>query len=186
MKLIRSVSIAALVVVAAQAAGAQAQWTFDAGAYARWNSLASSYETNTGFGGGVRLGVFVIPRLELEVDASSSSNAGKSGSALGDLTYTPIAVRAEYFYPVKDRFAVMLGLGYAQEKFSGGLDAKDWAWATVVGVRATFKQNWYALLDYTANYSATAANPSSAVTSTWNTGLELGVGYLFEFKKDKK
>jgi hypothetical protein len=183
MRLMRSVIIAALVALGTQAAGAQAQWTWDAGVFARWNQLDNSYQTNSGFGGGARVGVFVIPRLEVEIDASYTWNAGKSGSALGGLNYLPIAVRAEYFLPIGDRFAAMAGLGYAQEKFNGGLNADDWAWSGILGVRATFKKDWYALFDYTTNYSAIAANPSNAVTSTWNNGLELGVGYLFEIKK---
>jgi hypothetical protein len=186
MKLIRSVSLAAaLFALLTQAAGAQAQWTGDAGAFARWNMLDNSYETSSGFGGGARLGVFVYKNLELEIDASYTSNSGKSGSALGDLNYTPISVKALYYYPIKNQFSVMAGLGYTQEKFTGGLSAKDWAWATELGVRMTFKKDWYALFDFTANYSAVAANPSSAVTSTWNTGLELGVGYLFQVGKKK-
>lgn len=186
MRLIRSVSIAAvLFTLSTEAAGAQAQWTYNAGAFARWNQLDNSYDTDGGFGGGARLGVFVYQNLELEIDASYTTNSGKSGSALGDIDYTPITVRAMYFYPLGDRFAVVGGIGYTQEKFSGGLDAKDWAWALNAGVRAKFKRDWYALLNLTANYSAIAANPSNAVSSTWNNGVELGAGYLFEIGKKK-
>jgi OOP family OmpA-OmpF porin len=187
MRFIRSFSIAmAFFALCTQAAGAQAQWTGDAGVFARWNMLASSYETDGGLGGGARLGAFLYKNLELEIDAAYTWNNGKSGSVLGGLNYAPISVKSLYFYPLNDKFAVMGGLGYTQEKFSGGLNADDWAWAGELGVRMMFKKNWYALLDYTAYYSKIAANPSNAVSSTTNSGIELGVGYLFPLRKAKE
>ena len=58
------------------AAHAQEMWTLDAGIFGRVNWLNSSYETNTGFGGGARLGMFVWKQLEVEVDASYRRTAG--------------------------------------------------------------------------------------------------------------
>jgi outer membrane protein OmpA-like peptidoglycan-associated protein len=187
MRRIRFVSLAVILfALCARPVAAQAPWTGDAGVFARWNSLASSYETDAGLGGGARLGVFPYKNLEVEIDAAYAWNGGKSGSALGGLNYAPISVKALYFLPLNDRFSVMAGLGYTQERFSGGLNADDWAWATELGVRMMVKKDWYALLDFTAYYSSVAANPSNAVTSTWNRGLELGVGYLFPLRKAKE
>ena len=185
MRTARLISAIAIAAVLAPVAGAQEPWTLDAGIYGRVNWLDGSYETNTGFGGGARLGIFVLPRIEIEMDAAYTTNGANSSSTLGDLQYIPFNVRAEYFYPLKNDFAVMAGAGYTNERFQDGLTANDNAFNLIVGARKTFGKNWYVLLDFTAAYASIAANPSASVGSSWNSGLELGVGMLFDLKKKK-
>jgi OOP family OmpA-OmpF porin len=160
---------------------AQDKGTFDVGVFGRVNWLDDAYHTNTGFGGGGRLGWFFARNFEIAVDASGNSNPTNLTGG-NDVSYTPVHVRLDYFVPMSERFALLIGAGYTREHFSGGgSSGSDDAIGGTVGVRMKLGKKLYALVNYTLDYASSPA--ASAASSTKNNGLEFGIGWYLGGKK---
>jgi OOP family OmpA-OmpF porin len=187
MKVLRLVgALLAAVALMSPPAASQSSGTVDLGVFARLNSLDASYSTATGGGGGFRAGYFFWKNLELNFDLSQSTNSSNTDS-LGDLTYQPWHLRAEYFFPTGDSWSLLVGAGYGHETFrQSGTNGSDNSIAFILGMRATLGTRVYAMIDYTGDYSTSPADKSAQTKHTLNNGLELGLGFLLFGKEETK
>jgi outer membrane protein OmpA-like peptidoglycan-associated protein len=180
------VALAGLIALVAQTATSQSAGTIDLGVFARLNSLDAGYNTSTGGGGGARAGFFIFKNLEINFDISQSSNNSNVDS-VSSVTYQPWHARAEYFFPTGEDWALLVGAGYSHESFrQSGVSTSDNAIGIIIGMRATLGQRVYAMIDYTGDYSSDPADKSAEHKSSFNNGLELGLGFFLGGKSEEK
>src|SRR5437867_214297 len=126
-------------VLAAGPLAAQRAGTVELGAFGRWTKFGESLALNTaghlpaknGFGGGLRLGVFVVRNLEIEGDASYTKVDAAGG---GKVRHIPIHAGLTYNFPLAKRAAFLLGARYVHNSYGEDADLSDNGLGGVAGL----------------------------------------------------
>ena len=66
----RTLVVLGLVAAITTPAFAQRSWAYEAGLFAQYTKYADTTHLTSGFGAGARFGIFILPRIALEYEAS--------------------------------------------------------------------------------------------------------------------
>ncbi|HEV8598770.1 MAG TPA: OmpA family protein [Gemmatimonadales bacterium] len=132
-----------LTIAGALAAGpvmAQSAGTIELGAFGRWTRFSDSLKVDVtnklpaenGFGGGLRLGIFIIRNLALEADASYTKVDAAGG---GKVRHIPIHGGLTYNIPLGGKFAFLLGARAVRNSYGEDAGFDDWGIGGVGGFR---------------------------------------------------
>ncbi len=122
-----------LTIAGALAAGpamAQSGGTVELGVFGRWTRFPDTFKTDlthklpaeNGWGGGLRLGVFIVRNLALEADASYNKADAAGG---GKVRHIPIHAGLTYNVPLGGKFAFLLGARYVRNMYGEDADFDD-------------------------------------------------------------
>jgi outer membrane protein OmpA-like peptidoglycan-associated protein len=132
-----------LILAGALAAGpvaAQAGGTVELGAFGRWTKfdeslkldLTNNLPKKNGFGGGLRLGVFMVRNLEIEVDGSY---AKVDAASAGKVRFIPFHAGLTYNIPIGGKSALFLGGRFVHNMYGEDADFDDNGFGGVGGFR---------------------------------------------------
>ena len=166
-------AVFSLALVAAPAS-AQRLGTFEFGAFAQ----ASYFDRTLGFeqgagGGGVRLGFFVLPSLELEGEGAFVPTPGPNNVRVN---YFPLRARATFNIRTGEHTALLLGAGYVHNEYRRDLDLSDDGVTGLVGVRLGLPGLPAIRL---ASYLDVIPSPVNGDAENLNWGLQAGLSFLF-------
>ena len=136
-----SLIAAAFALCAATDLTAQRPGTLEAGVFGNLEWIDNSNPVNdvTPGGVGARLGVFVLPNLELEVMGSWADSHLRT-SELTDVDYIPLRALAVYHFG-SGRIVPMIGAGWSHSRYTGAIDVQNNGAAGLVGFKA-FANDW--------------------------------------------
>ena len=125
---------------AASPLAAQSGGTIELGAFGRYTSFGEKLADQTlkklpadnGFGGGLRLGVFLARNFALEVDGSYLEVDAAGG---GRLNHIPIRAGFTYNFPLGGKSAFLLGARYVHNLYGEDADESDHGYGAVAGFR---------------------------------------------------
>jgi outer membrane protein OmpA-like peptidoglycan-associated protein len=161
--------------VAAQRVGA-----IEAGAFGRYTIFDPTLPLDQWFGYGGRLGIFALPRIELEGDISQTKTSAKHVS--GDFKYIPIHARLIYNQPIGETGALLIGGGYVRNKYQESYKGDEDGAAALLGWRSMV-EDWVAVrFDVTADY---VESPINKAKDNWNVGIQGGVSFFLFNRKSK-
>lgn len=176
----------ALSLLSASSAAAQQAGVVEVGAFGRWTKFDNTLNTDAGsaIGGGGRLGVFVLPRLSLELDQSYIRF--NQGTPVSRASHYPLHARAIYNLPAfGENSAILIGLGYVRNYYRGSLQLEDNGYAGLLGVRLGFNNILSLRLEGTADFMP---NPDvqqqfAQNINNWNFGVQAGLSVLIGNEK---
>jgi len=115
-------------------AAAQRTGTIEVGGFLRFTDFDNSLNISNTLGVGGRLGVFLIPRVSVEAEFSTTST--DSGPNL-DVKHTPFHLFGVYNHPADARADIVIGIGYVHNKYTDGVSSASpasWACATASAI----------------------------------------------------
>jgi OOP family OmpA-OmpF porin len=126
--------------LAATPAAAQSGGTIELGVFGRFTKFSDSLGVDVvnrlpaenGFGGGLRLGIFVMKNLELEATASYLEVDAAGG---GRVNHIPIHAGFTYNFPIGGKSAFLLGARYVRNMYGEDADFSDNGIGGVAGFR---------------------------------------------------
>ncbi len=143
----------ALVLGTAVSGYAQKPGTVEFGGFGRFTKFDKATHFDDRGGIGARLGVFVLPNLEIEGDASYTATYSLNQDLV---RYVPIHARLVYNLPVGEHGAVLLGGGYVRNLFRKSYRETNNGVGGLVGVRLGLGGLLSIRLDATGDYIPTA------------------------------
>ena len=164
----------------ARPAAAQRTGTIEIGGFARFTDFDNSLNISNSLGVGGRVGVFLLPRLSVEAEFSTTST--DSGPNL-NVKHTPFHVFGVYNHPADPRADIVIGLGYVHNKYSDGVSTTDNGLAGLVGVRYRFRDLLALRIDANEDFMPSPANKSPSASFNGNLGLQLGVSVMINVMK---
>ncbi|MGH9258549.1 MAG: OmpA family protein [Acidimicrobiales bacterium] len=169
----RLVLVAAAVIGAALARPAQAQnsGTIDLGALARYSVYDEDLNLDDAWGPGGRLGYYFSDHWAIEADAGFT--ATQAGAASVD--HTLAHVRLIRSVGLGKRFDLLLGAGYAYNKFSNGTSESEHGAGGLAGLRLRLFEHIGLRADATADYMLDQA---IAPDDNIHLGAQAGVSLL--------
>jgi outer membrane protein OmpA-like peptidoglycan-associated protein len=101
------------------AASAQRQRAIEIGGFGRYTMFPDTLGLENVLAGGGRIGVFVLPNISIEGDASFgvSDRINEQVDSLRDVSHTLYATRLVFNTPQRGRTSFMIGAGYAYDAF---------------------------------------------------------------------
>ncbi len=155
-------------------AAAQGVGAFEFGAFggASYFDRSLQFEQGKG-GGGLRLGFFALPRIELEGEASLTPTPAPNDALA---FYIPLRARLMLNVPAGTHSALLFGGGYVRNEYRHDLDQHDDGATALVGLRLglnglpSIRVSSY--LDY-------IPSPWNGAKDNVNWGLQFGLSFLF-------
>lgn len=165
---------ALLVSLASSPATAQQTGTFELGAFGQASYFDQSLRFDQGKGGlGVRLGFFVVPKVELEAEGAFVPVEGPEGQKV---YYIPLRGRALLNFPVGEHGALLLGGGYVRSEYRHDARFHDDGVTGLVGARLGLPGITSIRL---ASYLDYIPSPANGVGYNLNWGVQAGLSFLF-------
>jgi len=171
-------AVSALLLV--RPAAAQRTGTIEVGGFLRFTDFDNSLNISNTLGVGGRLGVFVVPRISVEAEFSTTST--DSGPSL-NVKHTPFHLFGVYNHPADARADIVIGIGYVHNKYSDGASSTDNGVAGLVGVRYRFRDLLALRLDANEDFMPSPANKNPNASFNGNLGLQLGVSVMLNVMK---
>jgi outer membrane protein OmpA-like peptidoglycan-associated protein len=150
-------------------ASAQRGGTVELVPFGRYAFFPDSLGLASGFGLGGELGLFVNKRLSLEIAGSYATTSLPDSATV---QVRGLTGRFLVHLPLRGQTSALFGLGYTQNRYSQGLDAKEEGVGGLVGFRFGFGPRIGLRLEGTADYMAP---PGGASDRDWNLGVQLGL-----------
>lgn len=184
------VVLSALLPLLATGANAQKPMSVEAGVFGQFTKTDKELSLDDILSIGGRLGLYLLPRLALEVDGHIGSTDWAAPGGTKSITYSPIAVRAVYGLPLGDRLRILLGMGYQQnvyknriQTFSGGFAGNEYEDALTVlfGLKVCLNEKWSLRGDVPIDYNPSPNFNGSTVQldgESTNFGLRIGVSRM--------
>lgn len=163
-------TIAVLAMLAAAGATAQAQRTFayEAGLFAQYTKFADTTHLKSNVGGGIRVGIFVLPKLELEYEASVIPTSSATQSSLNAWNNR---IDAVLNWPLAHNTMLLVGTGFTGTNYKGDTthNAYDSGWNVLLGIRQCMSSSWSWRVDGVADFKKPSdqVNPTAA-TQTYS------------------
>lgn len=174
---ITAVSIAALLFTTT--AMAQPAKTLELGIFGDYTSFGDVVALNSGIGGGGRLGLFLLPGLELEAAASYSTTEDITG-LIGDVKFVPLRARLIFNPRLFGGASLLLGGGYVLNQFGvAGAWSGESGVSGLLGLRLNFSNRIALRIDGTADYLPGLSNSAGSAIDNTNIGLEAGFSLMF-------
>ena len=175
-----SVVCAVSALLLARPAAAQRTGTIEVGGFLRFTDFDNSLRISNKAGFGGRFGVFVVPRISVEAEFSTTStDSGPNFS----VKHTPYHVFGVYNHPADAKADIVIGVGYVHNKYSDGATTTDNGVAGLVGIRYRFRDLLALRLDANEDFMPSPANKSNNATFNGNLGLQLGVSVIVNVMK---
>ncbi|MGI9625978.1 MAG: OmpA family protein [Longimicrobiales bacterium] len=158
--------------VSAQDAG-----TVEIGMFGRMSSFDNTNPISDvpALGLGGRLGLFVLPNLELEATGSYSDS--RLGRTQSDVNYMPFRGLAVLNLPLGDRLVPILGAGVSHSRYSGAINASNTGPAGILGFKAYYGERTMIRTEATLDHFGTPFNWPAGVDRHLNWGWQLGVSF---------
>lgn len=171
-----SYGLAALLLTAGvpSPAAAQEAGTVEIGGFGRYTVFDIDLKLKNQIGAGGRLGVFVVPNLAVEGDASYTSTDIKTTTL--KVSYVPLHARLIYNVPVGPKTAWLLGAGYAHNQYGKNGTGSDDGAAGLVGLRFMVGKTFSVRLDGTLDYMPYKTPGAGNLT---HFGLQAGLSALW-------
>ena len=175
----RTAALAAFLTTVGASVHAQRPGAVELGVLGRYTIYDSTLTLSDRFGGGGRLGVFVLPNLEL----AGTVVYTPTKTPAEDVSNTNIAARLVYNLPVAERLGLLLGAGYVHTRYNAtSADAADNGATGLLGLRywitEAFSVRGEGVLDY-------IPSPDNGADQNLNWGIQLGVSYTFGTASDR-
>jgi outer membrane protein OmpA-like peptidoglycan-associated protein len=180
----------ALMALSASPILAQKPGAFEIGGFGRYSKFdgALNFDDRVGFGG--RLGIFVLPNLAVEGDASYTATYSAAQDFIRSI---PVHARLVYNLPVGEHGALLFGGGYTRQLFRKAYRETSSGAGGLVGVRLGMGDLISIRLDATGDYIFKPESkyaPNSTIPSiekndhNWHWGLQAGLSFLFGARRD--
>ncbi len=180
------------VLLAASAAPSMAQkpGAIEIGAFGRYTWFDKDLNFDNRVGAGGRLGIFVLPNLELEGDASYTATQTKTEVFT---RYIPIHARLVYNLPAGEHSAFLIGAGYTHNLFREGYRETEKGAGGLVGLRLGTGDVISIRIDGTLDYifdpesrfgDATPQIGLNTADKNWHWGLQAGLSAILGGKRD--
>jgi len=177
-----SVVCAVSALLLARPAAAQRTGTIEVGGFLRFTDFDNSLNISNKAGFGGRLGVFVVPRISVEAEFSTTST--DSGPNLS-VKHKPFHLFGVYNHPADAKADIVIGVGYVHNKYSdgSGVSSSDNGVAGLVGIRYRFRDLLALRLDANEDFMPSPANKNPNASFNGNLGLQLGVSVMVNVMK---
>jgi len=156
----RIAGILAALAISAVPLAAQHGGTIELGGFARWGTYDSQLNLDDAPGVGGRLGIFFSSKFLIEGDGALAPTQ----AAGVDVDHKPFHVRLMGNLPFGKRMALLLGGGWAYNKFSNGIDATENGIGGLAGLRMSLGKRLSlrgeVIADYMLDQAAGAADPT--------------------------
>jgi outer membrane protein OmpA-like peptidoglycan-associated protein len=130
-------------------------------------------------GPGARVGIFLLPNINLEAEGAWVPVRGPAGQTV---RYIPLRGRVVLNIPAGEHSAFLIGGGYVRTEYRGDVRFHDDGGTGLVGVRLGLPGNttirFTTYLDY-------IPSPSNGVGDNINWGIQAGLGFLFGKKTSR-
>lgn len=146
--------------------------TIEVGAYAQVNSFDSSLQLNNGTGIGARAGVFLRPKLVVELTGSYVHTS----DSVRWVTYVPVGLFATFRIPLMDDLALLLAPGYVHSTYGGDASGSDDGFAGVVGLAFQASRRIGIRVEGRADFFGSPSNGAGNIT---NYSLNAGLSFFF-------
>jgi outer membrane protein OmpA-like peptidoglycan-associated protein len=155
-------------------AAAQGPGTLELGLFAQASYFDQSLRFEQAPGGpGARVGIFVLPNINLEAEGAFVPGEGPGGA---HVYYIPLRVRVVLNIPSGEHGAFLLGAGYVRNEYRHDLDFHDDGITGLIGARVGLPGITTIRL---ATYADYIPSPSNGVGYHLNWGIQAGLGLLF-------
>jgi outer membrane protein OmpA-like peptidoglycan-associated protein len=157
----RAFVVLGMVAAAATTARAQRSFAYEAGLFAEYTKFADTTNLKSNIGGGVRAGIFVLPKIELEYEASLIPTSSATQSSLKAWNNR---IDAVLNWPLAQNTMLLIGTGFTGTNYKGDTthNAYDSGWNVLVGIRQCMGSSWSWRIDGVADFK----NPSDQVFPT--------------------
>ncbi len=156
----RIAGILAALVISAVPLAAQHGGTIELGGFVRYGDYDDQLNLDAAAGYGGRFGIFFSPKFFIEADGAFVPT--KSGSI--DVDHTPIHVRLTGNFGFTKRLALLLGAGWAYNKFGNGVDEQENGAGGLAGLRLSLGKRLAlrgdVIADYMFDHASSVANPT--------------------------
>lgn len=185
--------IAALVLMPllTTAAHAQKPLAVEAGLFGQFTKIDDELSLDNVLSIGGRFGLFLLPRLAVEVDGHIGKTDWSAPSGTKSITYSPFAIRGVYALPLGDRLRLMLGFGYQQnvyrnriQQFNNAVAGNEYedAVSALVGLKICLNEKWSLRGDVPVDYNPSPNFNGSTVLldgKSTNFGFRVGISRIF-------
>src|SRR6478672_7086253 len=155
-------------------AAAQGAGTLELGLFAQASYFDRSLGMEQARGGpGTRLGLFVLPNINLEAEGAFVPTEGRFGS---HVYYIPLHARVVLNIPSGEHGAFLLGGGYVRNEYRHDVRFHDDGITGLVGARVGLPGITTIRL---ATYADYIPSPSNGVGYNLNWGIQAGLSFLF-------
>ena len=185
--------IAVLLLTPVMASRVQAQkpLAVEVGVFGQFTKLDDELSLDNVISIGGRLGVFVLPRLAVEVDGHIGKTDWAAPGGTKSITYSPFAVRGVYGLPLGDRLRLLLGVGYQKNVYKNriqvspgvvaGNEYED-AMSALVGLRVCLSEKWSLRGEVPVDHNPSPNFNGSTVLldgKSTNIGFRIGISRFF-------
>jgi hypothetical protein len=146
--------------------------TVEVGLYAQVNSFDESLQLNNVTGAGARVGVFLRPKLSLEVSGSYA----QTGDSVRTVSYFPLAVFATFHLPLRDNLALLLAPGFVHTSYGRDADGSDDGFASLVGLSFRASRRIGVRVDGRVDFFG---SPSNGAGNNINYSFNAGLSFFF-------
>jgi outer membrane protein OmpA-like peptidoglycan-associated protein len=168
-------AVALALVCFASSAAAQSTGTLDFGLFGQASYFDKSLRMDQGRGGpGVRLGIFVVPNIDLEAEGAFVPTDGSNGQLVH---YIPLRGRVVLNIPTSEHGSFLLGGGYVRNQYRHDVHFNDNGVTGLIGARFGFPGSNTTVR--MAGYLDYIPSPSNGAGTNLNWGLQVGLDFLF-------
>jgi opacity protein-like surface antigen len=166
-------AVLVLLPISAFSAHAQRPLAIEGGLFGQFTKVDQELSLDDVLSIGGRLGLYLLPRLALEVDGHIGTTDWAAPGGTTSITYSPFAVRGVYGLPLGDRLRLLLGLGYQQnvyknriQEFNGTVAGNEYedALTGLVGLKLCLNEKWSLRGDVPFDYNPSPNFNGSTVT----------------------
>jgi outer membrane protein OmpA-like peptidoglycan-associated protein len=171
-------------------ASAQKPLSIEGGVFGQFTKIDKELSLDDVLSIGARLGLYVLPRLSVELDGHVGKSDWDAPGGVKSITYTPWSVRAVYALPLGERMRLMLGMGYQQNvyknriqefgSFVAGNEYEDGVTA-LVGLKLCLSEKWSLRGDVPVDYNPSPNFNGNTVIldgESMNWGIRIGISRM--------
>jgi peptidoglycan-associated lipoprotein len=156
----KTLIVGAAIMIAAVPAAAQQRGSMELGAFISMNAFDNAYQMDNAIGIGGRVGMFLTPRVSLEVEANNGS--AKRPAGLDDRSYRFIDTRILWAPMQLGRAVLLLGAGgqHVDANVNEAWEDESYGFHALVGGKIAISPNAALRVDYTRYFNGGANHGS--------------------------
>jgi outer membrane protein OmpA-like peptidoglycan-associated protein len=185
-------TILALLPALAFSANAQKPLSIEGGVFGQFTKIDKELSLDDVLSIGARLGLYVLPRLSVELDGHIGKTDWAAPGGVTSITYSPWSVKAVYALPLGDRMRILLGMGYQQNVyknriqefggFTAGNEYEDGVTA-LVGLKLCLNEKWSLRGEVPVDYNPSPNFNGNIVVldgESMNWGVRIGISRMLK------